>query len=47
MFIENRVKEILMKKCISFGYNIVLEQNPADIATRGSIVSEIKKSTVW
>ena len=46
MFIENRVKEILMEKYISFPY-IVLEQNPADIATRGSVVSEIKQSTVW
>ena len=41
MFIENRVREILMQKYISFRY-IVLEQNPADIATRGSVVSEIK-----
>ena len=46
MFIENRVREILMEKYISFRY-IVFEQNPADIATRGSVVSEIKQSTVW
>ena len=41
VFIENCVEEILMEKDISFQY-IVLEQNPAGIATRGSVVSEIK-----
>ena len=46
VFIENRVKETLMEKDISFQY-IVSEQNPADIATRGSVVSEIKQSTLW
>ena len=35
-----------MQKDISFRY-IVSEQNPADIATRGSVVSEIKQSTLW
>ena len=35
-----------MEKDISFRY-IVSEQNPADIATRGPVVSEIKQSTLW
>ena len=35
-----------MEKDISFWY-IVLEQNPAGIATRGPVVFEIKQSTLW
>ena len=46
VFIENCVKEILMEKDTSFRY-IASEQNPADIAMRGSVVSEIKQSTLW
>ena len=46
VFVENRVKEILMEKNITFRY-IVANQNPSDIATRGSSVSQINQSTLW
>ena len=46
MFVENRVKEILKEKDISFRY-ILSEQNPADIATRGSNAFEIAQSNLW
>ena len=46
VFVHNRVKEICQEKHASFGY-IPSEQNPADIATRGLTVSEIKQSKLW
>ena len=39
-------KEILKKKDITFQY-IASNQNPADIATRGSSVFELSQSTLW
>ena len=44
-FFESCVKEI-MKGDISFRY-ILPEQNPADIATRGSNAFEIAQSNLW
>ena len=46
VFVQNRVNEIRQEKYISFGY-IPPEENPADMATRGLAVSEIKQSKFW
>ena len=46
VFVENRIKEILKEKDITFQY-IASNQNPADIATRGSSVFELSQSTLW
>ena len=46
LFIENRVKEILNERDTTFCY-IESAQNPADVATRGSSVSEIGQSDLW
>ena len=46
VFVENCIKEILIEKDISFQY-IASEENPADIATRGSSVSEMSQSILW
>ena len=43
LFIENHVKEILNERDTTFCY-IESAQNPADVATRGSSVSEIGQS---
>ena len=46
LFIENRVKEILNERDTTFRY-IESAQNPADVGTRGSSVSEIGQSDLW
>ena len=46
LFIENCVKEILNERDTTFRY-IESAQNPADVATRGSSVSEIGQSDLW
>ena len=45
VFVENRTKEILKEKDVSFRY-IASDQNPADLAARGSSISEISKSSL-
>ena len=46
VFVENRVKEILVEKDISIQY-ILSEENPADIPTRGSCAFKIAQSKLW
>ena len=46
VFVENRVKEILVEKDISIRY-ILSEENPADIPTRGSCAFKIAQSKLW
>ena len=46
LFVENCVKEILVEKDISIRY-ILSEENPADIATRGSCAFKIGQSNLW
>ena len=46
VFVQNRVNEIRQEKHASFGY-IPSEENPADMATRGLTVPEIKQSKLW
>ena len=46
VFVQNRVNEIRQEKHANFGY-ISSEENPADMATRGLTVPEIKQSKLW
>ena len=46
MFVQNRVNEIRQEKHANCGY-IPSEENPADMATRGLTVPEIKQSKLW
>ena len=46
VFAQNRVNEIRQQKQVTFGY-IPSESNPADLATRGLTVSELKESNLW
>ena len=45
-FVENRTKEILREKDVTFCY-IVSSHNPADLATRGLTFPEISESPLW
>jgi len=46
LFIENRVKKIQKETDITFCY-APSDQNPADLPTRGSSVSEISEAQLW
>ena len=46
VFVQNRVNEIRRQKQVTFGY-IPSESNPADLATRGLTISELKESNLW
>ena len=46
MFVQNQVNEICQAKHISLGYT-PSEEDPADLATRGLAISEIKESKLW
>ena len=46
LFVENRVKEIQKETDITFCY-VPSDQNPADLPTRGSSVSEISEAQLW
>ena len=46
VFVENRVREIRSQRDLSFRY-IASDQNPADCATRGLAVVDIKSSSLW
>ena len=46
VFVQNRVDEIRQLKNVSFGF-IPSQDNPADFATRGLTVLEIKQSKLW
>jgi len=46
VFVQNRVDEIRQQEHVSFGY-IPSENNPADLATRGLTVTELKESSLW
>ena len=46
VFVENRIKEILRERDVTFRY-IVSSHNPADLATRGLTFSEINDSSLW
>ena len=46
VFVQNRVDEIRQQEHVSFGY-IPSENNPADLATRGLTVSELKECSLW
>nr|CAD2195452.1 unnamed protein product [Meloidogyne enterolobii] len=45
-FIENRINEIRKNNGIKFGYVNTID-NPADIATRGIMASELEKCHIW
>ena len=45
-FVENRVKEVLKESDVTFRY-IPSNQNPADLPTRGLLVSQVKESKLW
>ena len=46
VFVDNRIKEIKQQPDIKFRY-IASSHNPADLATRGTTVSELSKSSLW
>ena len=46
VFVQNRVNEIHQEEHVSFSY-VPSEENPADFATRGLTVTEIKESKLW
>ncbi|XP_052787361.1 uncharacterized protein LOC128222416 [Mya arenaria] len=46
VFVANRVKEIKRQSSISF-HHIPSSENPADIATRGASVHQLKELTLW
>ena len=46
VFVENQVREIRSQRDLSFCY-IASDQNPADCATRGLAVADIKNSSLW
>lgn len=46
-FVANRVSEIQQSVDAGLWRHIATKQNPADIASRGSSVQELKKSTLW
>jgi len=46
VFVQNRVDEIRQLQDVGFGF-IPSQDNPADCATRGLSVSEIKESKLW
>lgn len=46
VFVERRVKEIKSHKSITFRY-VSSENNPADIATKGKKVDELKNDSKW
>ena len=46
VFVQNRVNEIRQLENVSFGF-IPSQENPADLATRGLTVLEIKQSKLW
>ena len=46
VFVENRIKEIKLEKDVTFCYVSTVD-NPADFATRGLSVQEIKCSSLW
>ncbi|KAL7071678.1 hypothetical protein ACQ4LE_009226 [Meloidogyne hapla] len=45
-FVENRIKEIRKNNGIKFGY-VNTSENPADIATRGLLASDLRKCHIW
>nr|CAD2156491.1 unnamed protein product [Meloidogyne enterolobii] len=45
-FVENRINEIRKNNGIKFGY-VNTSDNPADIATRGIMASELDKCRIW
>jgi len=45
-FVENRVKEVLKESDVTFQY-IPFDQNPADLPTRGLLVSHVKEAKIW
>ena len=46
VFVQNRVNDIHQEEHVSFSY-FPSEENPADFATRGLTVTEIKESKLW
>ncbi|CAG2224942.1 unnamed protein product [Mytilus edulis] len=46
VFVENRVQEIKSHKDISFMY-VSTKENPADVATRGTLVQKLRSDHLW
>ncbi|CAG2224948.1 unnamed protein product [Mytilus edulis] len=46
VFVENRVQEIKSHKYISFMY-VSSKENPADVATRGTLVQKLRSDHLW
>ncbi|XP_072934990.1 uncharacterized protein [Epargyreus clarus] len=46
-FVANRVVEILDNSCNDQWHHVSSEQNPADIASRGAFISNLKNSNLW
>ena len=46
IFVSNRLKEIRQHTQVEFRY-INTENNPADLATRGKVLSELRKNALW
>ncbi|CAC5418972.1 unnamed protein product [Mytilus coruscus] len=46
VFVENRVQEITSHKDISFLY-VSIKENPADVATRGTLVQKLRSDHLW